>query len=163
MYSTDAIIDWKNQILSELQNNDEIISALGINSDEDEDDLIWKRIFPHYYVEPTQEQTKTYICVEINIPETRVNRYTKSSDFYSHPQIIFYVISHQNDMKMSANGKSATRTDYIGKLIEDSYNGRTGFGVGKLQRKSNVEGALNDTFRTRIIVFDAVEIDKDLC
>ena len=62
-----CIRDWKNKIMSELSQDDNIIEALGLNPDESPDDLVWVRLFPHMYVPTTEESVRTYILVEIDI------------------------------------------------------------------------------------------------
>lgn len=158
-----CIRQWKNQIISELSQDDAIIEALGLNPDESPDDLIWKRIFPHYYVETTESVVKTYLMVEIDIPERRTRYGSSDSNIWVHPTIIFYVLTHQEDMRMNMVGESGTRMDYLAELIEEKYQGKEGFGVGTLELKSDVAGSLNNTYRFRQLVFEAVDLDSGLC
>lgn len=163
MAKSNCIRQFKNKIISELTQDDEIINALGLNPDESPDDLVWKRIFPHYYIETTEDKVKTYILVEIDIPERRSRYGSNDSSIWVYPTIIFYVLTHQEDMHMDMVGESGTRMDYLAELIEDKYQGRTDFGVGTLQLKSDVAGSVNTTYRFRQLVFEAVDIDNDLC
>lgn len=164
MPNSSCIIAWKNQIMSDLSNDDNVIEALNLDKDENPEDLVWKRLFPHYYIPDVQESVKTYILVEIDIIEQRISRYgNKTANIYSHPQITFRILSHQKDMQMKKQGLSATRIDYIGYLIDKKYNKKTGFGLGRLKLISNLAGNLNDTYRIRELKFQGVEIDDDLC
>lgn len=163
MGKSNCIRRWKNQIISELSQDDQIVNALGLNPNESPDDLIWIRLFPHYYIPQTEEDVKTYILVEIDIPERRKQYWTSESDIWVYPTIIFYVLTHQEDMKLDMVGESGTRMDYLSELIEDKYDGRSGFGVGTLQLKSDVAGSVNTTYRFRQLVFEAVDINDDLC
>ncbi|MCZ2394973.1 MAG: hypothetical protein LC100_00350 [Chitinophagales bacterium] len=149
--------------MSELSQDDEIICALGLNPDEDPDDLVWKRIFPHYFVEKTEESVKTYLLVEIDIPERRTRYGSSDSNIWVHPTIVFYVLTHQEDMHMNMAGESGTRMDYLAELIEEKYEGRQDFGVGTLQLKSDTAGSVNTTYRFRQLVFEAVDLDDSLC
>lgn len=163
MANSIVIVNWKNQILSELQNDDEIVKSLNVHSDEDSDDLAWVRLFPHYYVPDVQEQVKTYICVEIDV-QTVQNRYEPNKyNILSYPEITFYVLSHQSDMHMNVTGISATRTDYISYLLDKKYNGRNGFGVGRLQLVSNIAYSLNVTYRGRQLIFKTIDFNNTLC
>ena len=159
MAKSRCIREYKNKIISELSQDDEIINALGLNDDESPDDLIWKRIFPHYYVEKTESIVKTFILVEIDIPERRSRYGSTNSDIWVHPTIIFYVLVHQEDMHMNMVGESGTRMDYLAELIEEKYEGRQDFGVGTLQLKSDVAGSVNTTYRFRQLVFEAVDVN----
>ena len=158
MSKSKCIREWKNKIVSELSQDDEIVNALGLNPDESPDDLIWKRIFPHYYVEGTESNVKTLILIEIDIPERRSRYGSNSSDIWVHPTIIFYVLTHQEDMHMDMAGESGTRMDYLAELIEEKYQGRQDFGVGTLELKSDVAGSVNTTYRFRQLVFEAVDV-----
>ena len=159
MGRSSCIRAWKNRIISELSQDNEIINALGLNPDESPDDLVWKRIFPHYYVEKSESVVKTYILVEIDIPEKRSRYGSNDSSIWVHPTIIFYVLTHQEDMHMNLIGESGTRMDYLAELIEDKYEGRKDFGVGTLQLKSDIAGSVNTTYRFRQLVFEAVDVD----
>ncbi len=160
---SECIRQWKNQIMSELSQDDEIINALGLNTDESPDDLVWVRLYPHYYIPQTEEEVKTYILVEIDIPERRIRFGTTESSIWVHPTIIFYVLTHQEDMRLDLVGESGTRMDYLSELIENKYQGREDFGVGTLQLKSDVAGSINTTYRFRQLVFEAVDVDNGLC
>lgn len=149
--------------MSELSQDDTIIDALGLNESESPDDLVWVRLYPHYYIPQTEDEVKTYILVEIDIPERRKNYYKSESDVWVYPTIVFYVLTHQEDMKLDMLGESGTRMDYLSELVEDKYEGRTGFGLGELQLKSDVAGSINTTYRFRQLIFEAVDVDDSVC
>lgn len=153
-----CIRDWKNKIMSELSQDDEIITALGLNPDESPDDLVWKRLFPHYFVPQTESEVRSYILVEIDIPERRSRYGSTDSDIWVHPTITFYVLVHQEDMHMNMAGESGTRMDYLAELVEDKYDERQDFGVGILKLKSDLAGSVNTTYRFRQLVFEAVDV-----
>ena len=163
MRKSSCIRAWKNKILGELSQDDNIIDALGLNEGESPDDLVWNRLFPHYYIPETQEEVKTYILVEIDIPERRSRYGNNDVNIWVYPTIIFYVLTHQEDMHFSMVGESGTRMDYIAELIEEKYQGRDDFGVGVLQLKSDMAGSVNTTYRFRQLVFEAVDLDSGLC
>jgi hypothetical protein len=146
-----------------LCNDDEIINALGLNPDEDPDNLVWKRIYPHLWIPQTETDVKSYLLVEINVPERRTRYGATSNPVYVHPVIYFYVLVHQEDMKLNLAGESGTRMDYLAELIENKYEGRRGFGLGQLTLKSNVASSINTTYRLRVLVFEAVDFDDGLC
>lgn len=163
MAKSKCIRRFKDKIISELSQDEEIITALGLNDDESPDDLVWVRLFPHYWIPTTQEEVKSYILVEIDIPERRARYGSNDSSIWVHPTIIFYVLVHQEDMHMDLAGESGTRMDYLAELIEDKYEGRTDFSVGTLELKSDVAGSVNTTYRFRQLVFEAVDLDDSLC
>lgn len=154
-----CIREWKDRIMSELSQDDEIIEALGLNSDESPDDLIWKRLFPHLWIPTVEEIVKTYVLVEINIPERRVRYGSNDSNIWVHPIISFCVLTHQDDMRMNIAGESGTRMDYLAELIEKKFEGRQDFGVGTLTLKSDIADSVNTTYRYRQLVFEAVDVN----
>lgn len=163
MPNSSCVSAWKNQIMSDLQNDNEIIAALGLNKDEDPDDLIYNRLFPHYFIAATQEEVKTYIMVEIDIKSVKTRYDPSELDIYSYPTITFTVLSHQDNMKLNLPGISATRIDYLSELLDRKYNGASGFGIGEIQLTSNVAGNLDDKYRFRQLVFQAVDFNDSLC
>lgn len=163
MANSSCVSNWKNQILSDLQNDNEIIEALNLHEDDDPDDLVWSRLFPHYYIPDTQEAVKTYIMVEIDVQSNRSRYEPMKYDLYAYPTITFTVLSHQKDMEMKMAGVSATRIDYISMLLDKKYNGTDGFGLGRLQLTSNIAGNLNDTYRIRQLTFQTVDFSDSLC
>lgn len=162
MGRSSCIRTWKDRIMSELSQDENIVNALGLNPEESPDELVWTRIFPHYYIPRTQEIVRTYILVEINIPERRVRYGDNPYRLWTYPVIIFTILVHQDDMQLNMAGESGTRMDYLGELIEDKYEGRNDFGVGILNLKSDLAGNLNDTYRFRQLVFEAANVD-DVC
>ncbi len=163
MPNSSCVRTWKNQILSDLQNDNEIISALGLHNDETPEDLVYNRLFPHYFIAPVQEEVKTYIMVEIDIRSNQ-NRFRPNvPDVYSYPTITFTILLHQDHMKMNLAGVSATRADYLAELIDRKYNGLSGFGIGEIHLVSNIAGSLNDTYRYRQLVFQALDLNDSLC
>ena len=163
MARSKCIRAWKNQIMSELSQDDEIINALGLNPDESPDDLVWVRLYPDYYIPQTETDVKTYILVEIDIPERRSRYNSNDNSIWVHPTIVFYVLTHQEDMRLDMVAESGTRMDYLAELIEEKYEGRQGFGVGELRLKSDTAGSVNTTYRFRQLIFEAVDLDDGLC
>lgn len=163
MAKSKCIRRFKDKIISELSQDEEIITALGLNDDESPDDLVWVRLFPHYWIPSVESEVRSYILVEIDIPERRARYGSSDSSIWVHPTIIFYVLVHQEDMHMDLAGESGTRMDYLAELIEDKYEGRTDFSVGTLELKSDVAGSVNTTYRFRQLVFEAVDLDDSLC
>lgn len=165
MPNSSLITDVKNDMLVAMQNDDEIVNALGVNDDEDIESLIGVRMFPHWFVPDTQETVKTYICIEVNI-NSYEKRYSSVIDYktYDIATIEIYILSHQKDLYMNKSGISAIRTDYLSCLIDKKFNGSTVFGIGELQRISNEWCSTKDNvYRYRRVVFQAVDFNKEMC
>lgn len=158
MANSEFISSAKNRILSELQNDDLFLQVLGATEEEIEDSLVYKRLFPFYYIyDGTQNIVKTYVCVEVDIKSASRN------GVYVHPTVVFTIISHQDDVQLNMAGVSKTRPDYLGEIIDDKYNGATGFGYSTLQLISNVAGSIDKTYRYRQLVFKGVDMNDSLC
>lgn len=174
MPNSTPIVDIKKDMLIAIQNDDNIIDCLGIQADEDRDNLIVdddkntmlkKRLFPYWFVPQTQDTVKTYICIEVGV-EAFAKRHATAADdrTYDIVTIKIYVLSHQDDIYMNKAGISALRNDYISYLIDEKFNGSTDFGIGKLQRISNQPFSLKDNiYRYREIVFTTVDFNDDMC
>lgn len=156
MPNSSCISDWKNKILSDLQNDEYFLEVLG-TTEEEREDLVYNRLFPHYYIPDTIDKVTTYVCVEIDI---RTHTWSK---LYSYPTITFTILAHQDDMRLNMSGISATRIDYLAELLDIKYNHALGFGVGKLELETNIAGNLNTKYRYRQLVFKGVDINDKLC
>lgn len=154
--NSSCLRQWKNRILSELQNDEHFLEVLG-TTEEEREDLVYYRLFPHYYIPDTIDKVTTYVCVEIDI---RTHTWSK---LYAYPTITFTILAHQDDMKLNMAGISATRIDYLSELIDTKYNGALDFGVGKLELETNIAGNLNTKYRYRQLVFKGVDINDNLC
>lgn len=157
MANSKYISMYKNKILTELLNDELFLQVLDVTEAEIENGLVYSRLYPYFYITGTQTTVKTYICIEIN------NNSNSRDDTYSHPQIVFNIISHQNDMKLNLAGVSAIKTDYLSEIIDEKFNGADGYGVGKLILKSNTAGSINEVYRYRQLVFKSIDINDSVC
>lgn len=165
MPNSSLLIKAKNDMLIAMQNDKAIVDALGIQEDEDVENLMKVRFFPYWFVPQTSEIVKTYICIEAGL-EAFEKRYSTeiSEKTYDIATIRIYVLSHQDDICMDKAGISALRTDYLSCLIDEKFNGSTEFGLGKMQRISNNPFSLKDNvYRYREIVFKALDFNDDMC
>lgn len=159
--NSQSIVYWKDRIMMELQNDAEIVSALNLNEDEDAEDLVGVRLFPYHFIPDTEEVVKTYILVEISIPE---QRYDRGSTLFSKPTIAFTVLAHKDDMLMKESGQGAVRTDYITMLLDKKYNDNGGFGFKQLKFLYNeVTSTSSMKYRARTIAFEGVDLDNSIC
>ena len=164
MANDKIITTFKNKIIEQLQQDEAIVNSLDINENEDKEDLTYVRLFPYYYIIPTQEDAKTYIFVEIGVEavQDRFNTF-KNDIVYDKCIVYIYVVAHQNVMRMETAGQSAVRIDYISQLINKKFNGKHIAGIGTLQRVSNMPRSLNDTYRQREIIFEVLDFNKEMC
>lgn len=164
MANDSIITTLKNKLIEQIQNDKQIINALAINKDEDEEDLSYVRLFPYYFIEPTQEEAKTYIFIEgtIEAVRDRFNAY-KNEVVYDVCKMYMYVVSHQSVIRMEAAGHSAVRTDHIAELLSQKFNGQHIAGIGTLQRITDLPRNLSDVYRCREIIFEVLDFNKEMC
>ena len=67
MANSSCVSDWKNQILSDLQNDEFLLQVMNVSEEEIENGLMYNRFYPFRYIIDRQDVVKSYICVEINI------------------------------------------------------------------------------------------------
>lgn len=161
MSNSKCIADWKEQILSDIQNDEMILKVLGVTDDEIEDGLMYKRLFPYSYVYETQTEVLTYICVEINIDRT--NDFRFRNDLYVRPIITFRIIGHQDDLRIKNMNTYKNRLDYIAELIDEKYNGKRIKGSYELYFLKNQAMDISTTYRERVVQFRGVSLDKAIC
>ena len=97
-----------------------------------------------------------YITFTVNVPRITFNK------IWAYPRLTVRVIAHQERMKLNMAGVSATRIDYIAKLIVDLLT-KNDFGFGKLQLATNYEDLYNFIFHYRELVFVGEELVDNYC
>lgn len=155
MAVANAISDWKNKAIELVIGQDEIMELLDMDEAE-ADDPMYTRIFPYNHIPQTIEETKVYITFTVNIPKITFNK------IWAYPRLTVRVIAHQERMKLNMAGVSATRIDYIAKLIVDLLT-KNDFGYGKLHLATNYEDLYNYIFHYRELVFIGEELVDNYC
>ena len=84
----------------------------------DADELIYKQIFPHYYIPETQDEQLAYVLMKVNGLGIR-------KKIYNRVEVYIYVVAHQGIMKVE-NG-DGTRIDMMGEIVEELFNGNDNF------------------------------------
>ena len=155
MAVVDTISEWKNKAIALVLEQDEIIDLLEM-SEEEADDPMYTRIFPYNHIPQTIEETKVYITFTVTVPKITFNK------IWAYPRLTVRVIAHQERMKLNLAGVSATRIDYIAKLIVNLLT-KEDFGFGKLQLATNYEDLYNFIFHYRELVFVGEELVDNYC
>lgn len=155
MAVANAISEWKNKAIELVLGQDEIMKLLEMD-DNEADDPVYTRIFPYNHIPQTIEETKVYITFTVNVPRITFNK------IWAYPRLTVRVIAHQERMKLNMAGVSATRIDYIAKLIVDLLT-KNDFGFGKLQLATNYEDLYNFIFHYRELVFVGEELIDNYC
>lgn len=127
------ITTYKNTILTQLIQNDNIVKALGNVSPNFLDlpsitqprDLLFKNIFPYAFIPDSQDIQNSYITAMFKFRND-----TRSGNFYKLGCVGFYVFSHQDIIKTDYPW---LRPDFIVGEIDMLFNESRDLGIGKLQ------------------------------
>ena len=158
MGRTSPIVRYKKKLITVIATSPELVAL--INDDYidengecvDSDELIYKQIFPYYYIPETQNEQKSYVIM-------KVNGLGIKNKIYNKAEVFICVISHQGIMKV----KGGTRIDKMGEIVEELFNGRDDFGFGEMELVSNIESEINTTHRCRILRFMVEDFNSDAC
>lgn len=141
---------YKNRLISTILNNKDACEVL-LNKDdyddEDVDNLIYKQIFPYLYIDDTQTEVMTYICLEVDIP--RIPTHT-----IKNVQVIIWICSHKEDMKYSKYGYLGTKVDILSDIVERSLHNSDKFGIGKLSLNSVTHFFPNAKYYGKQLIFN---------
>ena len=166
MANSSIIRRTKNKIIKEFIKDTEIINA--INSSEikpnEPEKLINKHIFDYNQNPHTLNIVGTFITIQVHIPQSYYNDYNNNSIIHVKPTIEIWIISHEKHMEVNNVPKvTQNRNDYLSELIDNKINGRNGFGIGKINLLSNVEGSFQADYLYRKMVFQCLDLNASMC
>lgn len=103
---------------------------LGENyTSEDADNMIYDQLFPYLYVDETQTEVRTYLCIEVDIPRI-------ATATIKDMKIIIWAYCHKDCMKYTKRGYLGTRADILVDMVERQLHSSREFGIGKLHLES---------------------------
>ena len=156
----------KNRIVKEFIKDKEIIEAIDsseISSSEPEK-LINKHIFDYNQNPHTLNIVGTFITIQVHIPQNYYSDYHGNSQIHIKPTIEIWVVSHEKHMIVDNVPKvTQNRNDYLSELIDNKINGKDGFGIGKTKLISNVEGAFQQDYLFRKLIFQCLDLNYSMC
>lgn len=165
MANSSIIRKAKNKIVKEFIKDVEIVAAINsseVKSDEPEK-LINKHIFDFNQNPHTLNTVGTFITIQVHIPQNYYNDYY-SSTIHVKPTIEIWIISHEKHMVVDNIPKiTSNRNDYLSELIDRKYNGKGGFGIGKTELVSNIEGAFQTDYLYRKMIFQCLDLNASMC
>lgn len=160
MGKASPITRYKRKLLSSIVNSPELISLIDNNYVIDgecvdvDDGLVYKQIFPFYYIPETQDKQLAYVMMKVNGLGIR-------NKIYNKVEVYICVAAHQGIMQVK-NG-NGTRIDLMGEIIEELFNGRDDFGFGEMDLAMNYEDSINNTHRCRILKFVVEDFNSSAC
>ena len=151
---------YKDRIISNIVTSDDICSTIlgdKYTGGDASSLLVYKNVFPYLYIDDTQTNQESYICVEVDVPRTM--------DFtYKDMRIIVWCYCHKGIMKYKYNGYRGTRSDILSDMVDRLLNSSNDFGLGRLKLQSCTYFSPSKEFYGRQLIYSCPEfnIDKKL-
>ena len=155
----------KNKIVKEFIKDQEIVSAINSNKvkSNEPEKLIGTHIFNYNQNPHTLNMVGTFITIQVRIPQSYYNDYSASITRIK-PTIEIWIISHEKHMTVDNVPKiTQNRNDYLSELIDNKINGKSGFGIGETMLISNIEGAFQQDYLFRKMIFQCTDLNWSLC
>jgi hypothetical protein len=159
MANSSIITQAKNKIIKEFIKDDNIIQAIDSSTVTSPEKLVGTHIFNYHQNPNTINTVETFVTIQVHIPEPFFR-----NDVYIKPTIEIWIISHESHMVVNNIPKvTDNRNDYLSRLIDKKLNGRSDFCIGDLSLISNIEGAYQQNYLYRKMVFEGTEINNTFC
>ena len=160
MANSSIIKTAKNRIIKEFIKDSEIVKAIHSSNITSSEKLINTHIFDYHQNPNTLNTVETFITIQVHIPQP----FSISDDIFVKPTVEIWIISHCNHMIVDNIPKvTANRNDYLSELIDEKLNGKSGFGIGILSLRSNIEGSYQQDYVYRKMVFETTDLNNSLC
>lgn len=162
MANSSILLEMKEKVLRELISDPQIVQTIdsGTISADEPDKLIGTHIFRYHSNPDAWTQTATYLTVQMQIPEASENKK------WVHPALEIHIISHPQHMEMEtseASGGVINRNDYLAKLLDMKFNGRSDLGgQTRLLLQSNTEGVLDNQYPYRRLLFVTSDLNETM-
>lgn len=155
----------KNKIIKEFIKDEDIIAAINSSEVSEPQELLYKHIFDYNQNPHTLKIVGTFITIQVHIPQNYYSDYHGNSTIHVKPTIEIWIISHENHMRVGDEAPKVTqnRNDYLSELIDNKINGRNGFGIGKTKLISNMEGAFQQDYLFRKLIFECLDFNDSMC
>lgn len=147
----EEFFDYKNTCMEDLLTNEKIVELVNNEvSIEDAKSLVYKQVFPFEFVPDTVEQSKTFICVDVDIQRA-------VGKTYLLPTMYVWVFTHKSLLRLPQGG---VRTDKLCSEIAKKLNGSRFYGLGELELTSVRRFAPMADFQGKIMTFNAKDFNR---
>jgi hypothetical protein len=145
---------YKEIIIRKLLGDPELVDLLNVDGQaEYPDDLIYQNIFPFARMPDTEQETKAYITVSVN-----VERLDSRNDMVRRMRIVIRIFSHADLMRVS--GQSMDRIDLMAARVDKLLNETQDIGIGYVVLVSNAEHVLDTKHSYRELIFRTDDINS---
>lgn len=163
MANSSIIRKAKNKIVKEFIKDPEIVTAINSSEVTSPEKLIGTHIFNYNQNPHTLNTVGTFITIQVHIPHDYYTDYNASVTRV-RPTIEIWIISHEQHMVVDNVPKvTQNRNDYLSELIDNKINGKRGFGIGETILLSNIEGAFQQDYLFRKMIFQCVDLNWSMC
>lgn len=150
----------KNRIIKEFIKDKEIVKAINSTNVTSAEKLKGTHIFDYNQNPETINSVETFITVQVHIPES----FSLINKSFVQPTVEIWIISHEKHMIVNNIPKvTVNRNDYLSELIDNKLNGKSGFGIGELKLKSNIEGSFQQNYAFRKLIFECLDVNNSFC
>ncbi len=153
-----SISEFKDRVMDAIKKDDTIFYAFDAKECENGGDLENTHIFNYNKIPEAVTEVSTYMTIMVN---------TQSRDKHAAfvtPTLEIWIYCHNDHMKMDRKITRDNRCDYIAMLLEEKLNGSTKYGgAGELKTVLNKEGAYNQHFLYRHLIFETIDLNKSIC
>lgn len=147
------IARYKQQIMSLVINKKEIIDLIDNKDIENTEDLIGENVFYYLRVPEAPEEEKTYICIEVDIPDAQ----SSSNDLFRELVVTIYIITHERLMSTP----EGTRVDLISAELDELLTKQNVIGRSKMELLTNNANGIGVRHRCRIMTFSVLDKAED--
>ncbi|MBS6643649.1 MAG: hypothetical protein KH366_08725 [Clostridiaceae bacterium] len=143
---------YKNRIISLLTGSQDIVSLL-LNdtiTDDNVENLVYSQIFPYLYVNDTQTEELSYLCIEVEVPRI-------PTKMIKDMKIIVWAYCHKGIMKYSRKDFLGTRADILSDMVDRCLMGSDNFGIGRPTLESDTHFFPNDKYYGRQLIYTMPE------
>lgn len=150
---------YKTRLMSTILTSSDICELMlgkGFDQDTVDDDLMYSYIFPYLYVNDTQIEAKSYICMEVDIP--RIANFSVKD-----MKIIIWCYCHKDKdyMRYSKKGYLGTRADILTDMLDRKLQSSRDFGIGRLQLNSVAYLPIGNNYYGKQLIYSCSEFNLE--
>lgn len=146
--------EYKAKLLNMISDNEDIGELiLGEKYDKDNsDEMLYENLFPFLFVQDVQTVTKSYLCIEVDVPRT--------IDFtFKDMKVIVWCYCHKDIIKYNKRGYKGTRVDILSDMVDRMLNSSNKFGLGRLHLQSATYFSPALKFYGRQLIYNCSEFN----
>lgn len=147
--------DYKMKIFNTILNNEEIgklILDKNYNKDTAYEVMKNDNVFPFLYVPDVQKETRSYICVDVEVPRTTDMQ-------YKDMKIIVWCYCSKSIMACNLPGYIGTRADIICTMVDNLFNKSREFGIGRLKLQSKTILRTESSYYGHALIYTCTEFE----